>query len=353
MKDFVAEILKHFEILEAARSSVAFEEDEYETIERKLMDGERELRDLESRMYRSSTTDCVGASEAGNDRISVEEDPTESVVSSQNIRRNQSAEAQRYLSQQGDVDILREQLMDLRVYQSQSLAEQADRRDAGLDPDEELDAFLDGFEQQHEVLVQRVREAEERLAEYLDALQVPDDRYAVLEEPFRVQSALDDGECSDKSVHESRQVESDRAAAAAAAFLLSQSDSVSVYSLLKSAPEDMLVDKALYINSWLLHCLRSSTEEVVNLVAEHKNYDLQLEPKDFKHEVLTKWLQDETVHAFDFSRFANDSHDYSIATVSGNTQNSRPASENALQNGQQNDSSLQRRLSVRQTETER
>jgi hypothetical protein len=352
-KDFVAEILKHFEILEVARSSVAFEEDEYENIERKLMDGERELRDLESRMYRTSTEDPVGALEAEDDLMSVEEDPTESVVSSQNIRRNPSVEAQRYLSQQGDVDILREQLMDLRVYQSQSLAEQADRRDAGLDPDEDLDAFLNGFEQQHEALMQRVREAEERLAQYLDALQIPDDRYTVPEEPPGAQPALSDGKYFDKNGLESRQIESDRIAAAAEALFLSQSDSVSVYSLLKSASEDMPVDKALYVNSWLLHYLRSSTDRVVNLVAEHKNYDLQLEPEDFKREVLAKWLQDETVHAFDFSRFANDSHDYSIATVSSKTHNSRPASENALQNRQQNNSSLQRRLSARQTETER
>ena len=354
MKDFVAEILKHFEMLEAARSSVAFEEDEYEKIERKLMDGERELRDLESRLYRTSTENPVGALRAEDDDLmSVEEDPTESVVSSQNIRRNQSVEAQRYLSQQGDVDILREQLMDLRVYQSQSLAEQADRRDAGLDPDEDLDAFLNGFEQQHEALIQRVREAEERLAQYLDALQVPDDRYTVPEEPPGAQPALSDGKYFDKNGLGSSQIESDRIAAAAEALFLSQSDSVSAYSLLKSASEDMPVDKALYVNSWLLHYLRSSTDRVVNLVAEHKNYDLQLEPEDFKREVLAKWLQDETVHAFDFSRFANDSHDYSIATVSSKTHNSRPASENALQNRQQNSSHLQRRLSARQTETER
>ena len=183
--------------------------------------------------------------------------------------------------------------------------------------------------------MKRVREAETRLVEYWDALQVLDD--SVPEEP----------------VLDFELVGNDRAIAVAAAFLLTQSDSASVYGLLKSTPEDMPVDKALYVNSWLLHCLRSSTNKVGNLVAEHKNYNLELEPKEFKHEVLEKWLQDETVHTFDFSRFANGSHDYSIAAISGKTPNSRPASENALQNDQQNTTSLQRRLSARQTETER
>jgi hypothetical protein len=353
MKIFVVEILKHYEILQQARSAVALEQAEYEKLECKLVENEHELRDLESHMYRFTTAESAGTLEQQDEPMPGEEDPTESVVSSQNIQTNQSVEAQQYLSQKGDVDILREQLMDLRVYHSQVTAEQADRRDAGLKPDKALTVFLDGFDQQHEVLVLQVRDAEELLAEYENALRVPDDRYSQSEGPSHAHSLFGEDDYVDDSVLEAGRMEDDRLAATANAFLFSQSDSASVYGLLGIGSEDDSVGKALYINSWLLHHLRSSTGKVARLVAEHMKYGIQLEPSDFKEKVLANWLQDDNIPIYDLSRFAIHSHDYSMATVSGNTQNSRPASENVLQSGQQNAFSLQRQLSARHTQTER
>lgn len=345
LRDFIAELIGHSEILHQARSAVATEQVKYEALETALVDKERELRDLESLAYRRTTTGSVGTLEQEERLELVGREPTESVASSQHVRRYQSFEGRRYLSQRGDVGILKEQLMDLRIYESEVTAEQADRRDAGLGPDEELMAFLEGFDQQHDALVLRLIDAEETLARYKLELRTPEDSHFASEGVSPAMSLVDEDSDADDALNSAHRSEGGRLTTTAKAFLLPVSDSNPVYRLLEHEPEGS-VHKALSVNSWLLHRLRTSASELGMLLAEHRKEGLQLEADDFTRQVLANWLQDGTIQALDLPSDAIDSHGYSMATGSGTPLKSKPTSENFLQFGQQNISSLQRRLST-------
>jgi hypothetical protein len=352
LRDFIADIIGHSEILQQARSAVATEQVKYEALETALVNKERELRDLESLAYRRTTTGSVGTLEQEEGLDAVGEVPTGSVANSQNAWRYQSFEGRRYLSQKGDVEILKEQLMDLRIYESEVTAEQADRRDAGLGPDDNLTAFLKGFDQQHDALVLRLRDAEETLARYKLELRIPEDSYFAPEGVSPAVSVFGQDSDADDNLNSANKSGEDRLTATAKAFLLPMSDSNSVYRLLEHESGGT-VHKALSVNSWLLHRLRTSTSELGMLLAEHRKEGLQLEPDDFTRQVLANWLQDGTIQVLGLPSDAIDSHGYSMATVSGTPLNSKPTSENLLQISQQNVYSLQRRLNTRQAQTER
>ena len=321
--------------------SVASEEREYERLEGILVQQEEDLRDLVSRTRRSSDTGSPDITEDEDEPMYRDRDPTESVVSSQNIRRNESVEAQRYLSQKGDVDLIRDQLMDLQVYYSQVTEEQADRRDAGLEPDEALTTFIDNFDNEHHALATRLQDAENILADYKDALQELDDS---------AQSRFGEEEGSEDQ--DLNNIEDTKLAAIAKAFLPSQTDSLEVYKLLNTGSGGSPVDKSIYINLWMLNQLRTSPGRIAKLVSQHEKCGLYLDPDDFRRQVLAYWLEDETAQAFEFPKFAADSHDLSIATTSGNVQNSRAASENAQQAGRHKAFLFGKRESVWHAQTE-
>lgn len=313
VKDFVLEIRQHYHILQEARSTVASEECEYERIESMLVLQEEDLRDIESLEIQGSTAGSVEVSRDEDVPPSSDQDPTESVVSSGNIRRNNSVEARRYLSQKGDVDLMRERLMDLEVHHSQVTDEQADRRDAGLEPGEDLTVFLDNFINEHHALATQLQDAEKILADYKEALQETDDSAHSL---FGEEGSED----RDLSKIENRKL------ADTAELFLTHSDSLDVYKLLDTGSGVSPVDKSIYVNSWMLHHLRQSPGGIARLISQHEKYGLHLRPDDFKRQVIAYWLDDETTHNIDFSRFAADSHGVSMATAGGKTQNSRAAS---------------------------
>jgi hypothetical protein len=317
VKEFVLEIKKHYQILPKARSTVASEEREYARLEGMLVQQE-DLRDLVSRTRRISAVESPDITEDEDELMYRDRDPTESVVSSQNIRRNESVEAKRYLPQKGDVDLIRDQLTDLQDYYSQIIEEEADRRDAGLEPDESLTAFIDSFDNGHHALATRLQDAETILADYKEALQELEDS---------AQSQFGEEEGSEDQVLNN--IEDTKLAAIATAFLSSQTDSLEVYKLLNTGSGGSPVDKSIYINLWMLNRLRTSPGRTARLVSQHEKCGLHLDPDDFRRQVLAYWLEDETAQAFEFPRFAADSHDLSIATASGNAQNSRVTSENA------------------------
>lgn len=330
MTNLKSEMLKDWETMQQARCAFAVEEAEYEKLEGRLCNLEGEVRDLESRIYRRMMTDSSETPEPEHEMLLTEDDLTESFISSCSVRRDISLEALNYYSQLGDVNILKAQLMDLKAYHFQAAREKVDRQEVGLEADEDLRLFLDSFDQRHDALCLQLTDAEKKLLEYENAPLTPEDDRSSPDELSLVHSlfGVDDyfAEDVDNGDLDARSVEDARLAATAKAFLFSPSDDFSVYRLLENQSDYQPIDKALYVNSWLIHRLRISTDDVDRLLAEHTNHGLRLEPDEFKRQVLAHWLQDGTIRAC----FALNYSDYSMSAVSGKAQKSRPASDIAF-----------------------
>jgi uncharacterized membrane-anchored protein YhcB (DUF1043 family) len=362
-------LLSSYQQLREARAAEAIEKSDLDVAEDRLIQAEGELRNVEAHMYQVPETPPAGSEEDNLDYIATDRDPTESVVSSQNIRRDNSFQAQRYLSQLGDVDLLKERLMDLEIHFAQLTEEKELREDIGLDLDEVSRAFLDNFEARQADLKTQLQEEEAKMADYKADLE-DRDRYNYHLDPFaedvtqldgssRAHSQFGNDIYFDDQVVEERHLEDDRVTAISHNFLLSQEDTSSVYSGAVLNSEGTVLNTFSCINSWLLHCLRKSTREIARLECEHAAKKIYLDEADFGNTVLELWFMDNTVRGSDLPRprSAVESRAASVATNSGKTSISRPWTSTRLEMHQRAIEplfdSLQRTRCARYTQTER
>jgi hypothetical protein len=308
-----------FRQLIEARTEFNIEENELERVRGKLILTEGELREIESSMYQVPVTPSAGSLEDDFDVVARERDPTESIVSSGNIRGDSSPQAQRYLSQLGQRDLLKERLMDLDSHHAQVVEEQAVREDIGLVLDDYSRLFLDRYEREREELSLELEAAEKLLEDYKADLEDRDHHISGLNSSLELSSAADgystahslygkDDSFDDALAGESNP-EDPRHAAIAETYLFPANCEA--------------VDKTEYINSWLLDRLRNSTKEITLLRKKHAGQGIFLNATDFRRQVLFYWDRDETVQP----RFTNTSRDASMAIHSGETPVSRPRTE--------------------------
>ena len=315
-------------------------------MEGKLILAEGELREVESTMYQGPATPSAGSLEDDFDVVAREKDPTESIVSSGDIRRDSSPQAQRFLSQLGEVTLLQERLMDLDSHHAQVIGEQAVREDIGLALDDFSKLFLDRYEREREELSLELERAEKLLEDYKADLEDRDHHISALD-PSLDSTWIADGDSTahslsgkDDSFNDAlagdNNIEDPKLAAIAQTYLFPANREA--------------VKKTEYINLWLLDRLRNSTQEITLLLAKHKDEGIFLNPTDFRQQVLFFWDRDETTQP----RFTTTSLDASMAIHSGKTPVSRPRSEGHLRVVESNANAnvLLRTQNVQPTQTE-
>ena len=313
------ELEMSFRQLSEARIEISIDEKELERVEGNLILAEGELREVESTMYQVPVTSSAGSLEDGFDVVSREKDPTESIVSSTNIRKDSSPQAQRYLSQLGEVTLLQERLGDLDSHYAQVIGEQAVREDIGLALDDISRLFLDRYEREREELSLELEQAEKLLEDYKADLEDRDHHISALN-PSLDSTFVADGNSTahtlfgkddffDNAAAGESNTEDPRLAAIAQTYLFPANREA--------------VNKMEYINAWLLDRLRNSTQEITLLLEQHAGRGIFLSPTEFRRQVLFYWDRDETVQP----RFTTTSRDASMAIHSGETPVSRPRTE--------------------------
>jgi hypothetical protein len=365
--------LKHdLKQLQSVRADVLALEAEYEVEATRLVQLEAELRNLEIRMYRlleNSSADSTRLPNEGTlDKNRPQQELDESYLDEWDNVVEHPPEIQAYLSQQGDVNLLRERLMDKDTEYFQVSEEKVLREELGLEPEVDAEGFLASFEAEREVLATQLREAEMVLAN-LEAnlresenLHIRGNPFADIGEPpdgpSREHSLFGKDDYYDEQTLDEEALKrlglaSEEVLAAAAALFPATKASQLVYADVGSDSTGMGVDKASYINSWQLHRLRQSTREVARLIYEQEQIGVQLSPEHLEAKVLETWMHDGTMHSFDFPRFENYTHELSMAAHSGASHHSRPVSNPPLQAWQTTEHLRHRRLSTGHAETTR
>lgn len=360
--------LKHdFGELQVARAEILALEGEYEEEATRLVQLEAELRNMESKIYNTLVKSTANSSGQPNEEFSegdrLQQDLLESDVAERDMRLDHPPEVRVYLSQLGDVNMLRERLMDKDTQHVQVTGEKTLREELGLEPEEDTEAFLASFEIEREALVTQLNDAENILATLAANLEEQENL------PRRVNPFADDGrrpegpsrehslfgkdDYQDDEAVERHNLANKQVLAAAEALLLSQEDSQLVYADVTIDADGMSINKASYINCWQLHRLRNSTREVARLIEEQQAFGVRISPEHLKAKVLETWMHDETIHSFDFPHLEVHARDLSMATHSGASRHSRPASDSPIRAWQTGERLMQRRLSISHAETTR
>jgi hypothetical protein len=363
----VADLKGKLRQLQLAKAELLALEEEYEEEETQLVQSEADLRDLEFKLYGKLAEPPANAD--GQESVPLPESDwdeqllPESELAEWDEKLEHPPEVRAYLSQQGYVNMLRERLMDKDTQYVQVTEENALREEIGREPEADTEEFLASFEAERELLAAQLRDAESLLVNLAANLDEPENLrtrgnpFADFDRrpdgPSREHSLFGKDDYYDEEIVQRGRLANARVLDAAAALMLTVDDPQLVYAHTATDADGVSIDKASYINSWQLHRLRKSTREVARLIQEQEDAGVLLSPRELKANVLETWMQDETTHYSEFSHFEIQARDLSMATHSGVSLHSRPASAPPVQAWQTTEHLLQRRLSTSHAETTR
>ena len=358
----LAKLKQDLQQLKLARAEILALEAEYEEKANLLVQSEAGLRNLESKIYKSlvkSPASSIRPSTEGiSERRRTQQEHSESDVDEWEDQVEHPPEIRTYLSQRGDVNILREGLMEMDLHFVQVTEEKALREEAGLDPDSDTEEFLATFEAERKVLATQLEEAETELANL--AANLPEDtRLPTTGSLFADYTEQPEGPSREHSLfgrddyYDEEAVANEQVMAAAAAFRPSPESCSPVYADLTTDDTSTSIDKASYINWWQLHRLRQSTREIARLLQVQEAEGLRLSTEDLRAKVLGNWMHDGTMHCDEFSHSEDHACGFSIAAHSGASCHSRPISDPQFQAWQAIELLMQKRPSGSHAETVR
>ena len=358
----LARLKQDLQELKVARATIAALEADYEEKAKHLVQLEVGLRNLESKIYKllmkSPANSIKTPTEGLSERRWTQEELSDSDVDEWEDKAEHPPEVQAYLSQQGDVNLLKERLMDKDLQFVQVSEEKALREETGLNPDLDTEEFLATFEAEREVLAMQLNEAETVLANL--AANLPEDtRLPNRESLFAEFVEYPDGPSREHSLfgrddYYDEDAGVDEQVMAAAAALLPSTEPLSpVYADSTNNATSTSIDKASYINSWQLHRLQHSTPEIARLLQAQEAEGVRISPQNLRAKVLENWMHDGTAHCHEFSHIEDHARGASMAARSGASCHSRPTSDPQYQAWQAIELLMQRRRSVSHAETTR
>ena len=346
--------------LKLARAEIVDLEAEYEEKANLLVQSEAGLKNLESKIYKSlvkSPSNSLRPSIEGiSERRRSQQELSESDVDEWEVKVEHPPEVQAYLSQRGDVNLLRERLMDKDLQFVQLTEEKTLRGENGLDPELDTEEFLATFEVEREVLATQLEEAETVLfnlaANLPEETRLPTrgrlfaDFTEQAEGPSREHSLFGRDDYYDEEAVADEQV-----MAAAAALLPSTEPFSLTYTDLTTDATSTSIDKASYINSWQLHRLLQSTREIARLLQVQEAEGLNFSPEDLRARVLETWMHDGTMQCDEFPHIEDHARGFSMAARSGASCHSRPKSDPQVQAWQAIEFLMQKGQSISHAET--
>jgi hypothetical protein len=318
-------LLKDFEHLQEIRDSLQPREYDYDRLEDQVNREEYELGELESKLYPISASAQISTL-ADEELVMFDGrfDHTESSLSTRSDPAENSPKVNQYLSRKGDMHVLEERLNELRMERAQLVEEELVRAKVGRALDEYSQAFLLNFDIRHGELQRELAYTKEDVARL---------RMALLEkEDFISLDQFDDTrqDMSDKdslvtimpnpalSTDEILNPEEADPEEQEPLLLTDAEDPNPVFSESVLQGSKSAINKASYINLWLLHRLRMSLPEVRRFKSTLELNDLNLDQTQIKDMVLKWWFNDGSAAAFAHARMvAVESLNLSVLTTQG------------------------------------
>jgi hypothetical protein len=317
-------LLKDFEHLQEIRDSLQPREYDYDRLEDQVNREEYELGELESKLYPISASAQISTL-ADEELVMFDGrfDHTESSLSTRSDPAENSSKVNQYLSRKGDMHVLEERLNELRMERAQLVEEELVRAKVGRALDEYSQAFLLNFDIRHDELQRELAHTKEDVARL---------RMALLEKEDFISLDQFDDTRRDMSDKDSLVTMPNPALSTDEILNPEEADPEEQEPLLLTGAEDpnpvfsesvlqgskSAINKASYINLWLLHRLRMSLPEVRRFKSTLELKDLNLDQTQIKDMVLKWWFNDGSAAAFAHARnVAVESLNLSVLTTQG------------------------------------
>jgi hypothetical protein len=303
-------LLKDFELLQEIRDSLQPREYDYDRLEDQVNREEYELGELESKLYPISVSAQI--STLADEELAMFDgrfDHTESSLSTRSGPAENSPKVNKYLSRKGDMHVLEERLNELRMERAQLVEEEFVRAQVGRALDEYSQAFLLNFDIRHDELQRELAHTKEDVARLRMALL---DKEDFIVSPDQFGETRQDMSGKDSLVT----ITSNPTHFTDEILNPEEADSEEQEPLLLTAIEEpnpvfsesalqgskSVINKASYINLWLLHRLRISLPEVRRFRSTLELKDLNLDQTQIKDMVLKWWFNDGSAAAFALAR---------------------------------------------------
>jgi len=285
---------------------------DYDRLEDQVNREEYELGELESKLYPISVSAQV--STLADEELALFNgrfDHTESSASTRSGPAENSSKVNKYLSRKGDMHVLEERLNELRMERAQLVEEEFVRAQVGRSLDEYSQAFLLNFDTRHNELQRELAHTKDEVARLRMAL-LDEEDFVISPDQFDETQGDMSGEDSLVTImpnpaHFTDEILSPEGADSEEQeplLLTGAEEPNPVFS--ESAPQDSksVINKANYINLWLLHRLRMSLPEVRRFKSTPKLKDLNLDQTQIKDMVLKWWFNDGSATTFALARKA-------------------------------------------------
>ena len=319
-------LLEDFEHLQETRNSLQPREYDYDRLEDQVNREEYELGKLESKLYPISVSAQI--STLADEELALFNgrfDHTESSLSTRSGPAENSSKVNKYLSRKGDMHVLEERLNELRMERAQLVEEEFVRAQVGRALDEYSQAFLLNFDIRHNELQQELAHTKEDVARLRMALLDQED-FVISPDQFDETRRDMSGEDSPVTImpnpaHFTDEILNPEEADSEEQeplLLTGAEEPHPVFS--ESALQDSksVINKASYINLWLLHRLRMSLPEVRRFKSTPELKDLNLDQTQIKDMVLKWWFNDGSATRFALARkVAAESLNLSVLTTQG------------------------------------
>jgi len=280
-------------------------EDNYGKLEDDLIQRQVEVERWEERLF-DAGPDIKPIEALGP--VSSRAATSEDRVDASSTAADQSPELEQYLSRLGDVDLLKERLMDLRSERAQLVEEQRKRARFGLSLDEHSLEFLRNFDALHQHTMDEYTAAQTELDQLKQAL--PDQDDSVGSQKAEVESLAEDVEgAQGTGMSEDSADKVDPIIATDIKELFRKSSSeepVRVFEGHVPGGDQSPIDPADFINAWLLSRLRRSTRERRIFVSCVNSKVLPHNPAHLENLILDTWFSDGTKDRFAIFRNAAD-----------------------------------------------
>jgi hypothetical protein len=298
-------LLQDFEHLQEIRDSLQPREDDYDRLEDQVNREEYELGELESKLYPISVSAQV--STLADEELALFDgrfDHDESSLSIRSGPAETSSKVNQYLSRKGDMHLLEERLDELRMERAQIVEEELVRARVGRALDEYSRAFLVDFDMRHDELQRELAQTTEDVARLRAALPDTED-FVIYPDQFDEtrRDTSDEDSLVTTMPHDEILNPIEAYSEGQEPLLLTGAEEPNpVFSGSALQGSKSVINKASYINLWLLHRLRISLLEVRRFKSTPDLEDLKLDQTQIKDMVLRWWFNDGSAATFALAR---------------------------------------------------
>lgn len=304
-------------------------------LEEDIIQLEFKIQQLESKIYGTNPDSIIQYLRIIHGSTSIASmDDTISTITDFEEQVDDSPEKQQYLSQLGEVDMLRERVLDLRAERAQLVFEQESRARFGLALDQSSLNFLEAFDREHGEALREFDLAEAELSRLNEIQQesarAGQDALVVMQERTNIQYKEASPLALELTASSPEDIPLPGGLPLHEALLFRDSDGT-LLSECFPRPESESMTTPEFVNAWLLNQIRSDRPLAVLFSSQPFLHDPNIDSDNILSLLLENWFADGTEISFMRSRdVANHDYPQSRSTRQGNTRAMNAKSDSFL-----------------------